>query len=300
MTYTIYQNGFYLDENRAHVSLSDRGFLAGEGAFETLRAYQGHVIFFEEHFKRLHDSTQTLGLKFPVSNARLKFLVDEMMNMNKLSDAVVRIYISSEGTSLGDLDSPPKQVNLIISCLPFESFPAKFYEEGISTILIKDVLAESGILARIKSLNYLSRLLARRQARSQGAFEGILLNGEGRIAEGSGSNLFIVRKERVFTPPLEEGALPGVTRSQIFRIAEKEKIPLDEKPIALEDLHEAEEIFLTSTLKEVMPVRSVEDQALSLKAPGPVTRLWMELYREWVQWNVERYLSERSGLTELS
>jgi branched-chain amino acid aminotransferase len=300
MTYTIYQNGFYLDENRAHLSLADRGFLAGEGVFETLRAYQGHVVFLEEHFKRLHDSAHVLGLKFPVSSARLKFLVDEMINMNKLSEAVVRIYISSEGASVGDLDSPPKQVNFIISCRPFENFPAEFYEEGVSTILVKDVYAESGVLAQIKSLNYLSRLLARRQARSQGAFEGILLNGEGRIAEGSGSNLFIVSKERVFTPPLEEGALPGVTRSQIFRIAEKEKIPLDEKPLTTEDLSGAEEIFLTSTLKEVMPVRSVDGKALPLKAPGPVTRLWMELYRDWVQWNVERYLSERSGLTDLS
>jgi len=297
MSYKIYQNGFYLDENRAHVSLHDRGFLLGEGLFETLRATQGHVLFFEEHYSRLSESARVLDLKLPVSSARLKFLTYEMLHMNKLSEAVVRVFVSTEGAALGDYDEPPKQVNLIISCRPFQGFPPEAYQRGEDAVIVKDLYAEKGALGSIKSLSYLNRILARRQARARGAFEGILLNADGQVAEGSGSNIFAAQKGILYTPPGDQGLLPGVTRAQIFKIAEKEKIPLHEKPLSPEDLQGAEEIFLTSTLKNVMPVKSLEGRPL--KAPGPLTHLMMELYRDWVQWNVEKYLSEMAGLTEL-
>jgi len=300
MAYQVYYNGIYLDETKALISVADRGFLVGEGLFETMRAYQGHIAFLEEHLKRMREASIILGLEFPVSPTRLKFLIYETLHVNRLSEAVVRLYLTPEGSSIGDLDSPPEKFNLLISCRPFEPFPSAYYETGVSCLFVKGIVAEMGLIAQIKSTSYLSRVLARRQARSHGAFEGILLNIAGQVAEGSGSNVFVVEGEKVFTPPLGLGLLAGVTRSQVFKVAEREKIPVEERALTPDDLTRAQEIFLTSTLKEVMPVAEVQGQNLALTAPGPITQRLMGAYRDWVQFQVEQYLSQAAGITELS
>lgn len=300
MTYQIYYNGIYLDETKALIPASDRAFLVGEGLFETMRSYQGHVVFLEDHLKRMREASIVLGLDFPVSPARLKFLIYETLHVNRLSDAVIRVYLTPEGTSIGDLDSPPQRVNLLISCRGYDPFPASYYKQGTSCIFVKGIMAEMGLIAQIKSTSYLSRVLARRQARSQGAFEGLLLNLAGQVTEGSGSNIFVVQGEKVFTPPLGTGLLAGVTRHQIFKVAEKEKIAVEERVLSAEDLFASDEIFLTSTLKEVMPINLVEGRAPLQACPGPMTRQLMTAYHEWVQYQMEQYLSEAAGLKELS
>jgi branched-chain amino acid aminotransferase len=290
----------YLDENKALVPAADRAFLVGEGLFETLRSYQGHVIFLDEHLKRMREASIVLGLEFPVSTQRLKFLIYETLNVNRLADGVIRLYLTPEGPAIGDLDSPPLKVNLLISCRPMSAFPPSSYEEGVSCILVKGILAEMGLIAQMKSTSYLSRVLSRRQARAQGAFEGILLNISGQVAEGSGSNIFIAKEEKIYTPPLGSGLLAGVTRNQIFKVAEREKLSLEEKPLFPDDLKNADEVFLTSTLKEVMPVATIDGQAPLQKTPGPITRQLMVAYKEWVQYQVEQYLSDAAGIKELS
>jgi branched-chain amino acid aminotransferase len=287
MSYQIYLNGIYIDEKRAHVSVADRAFLVGEGLFETLRAYQGNVVFLGEHLKRMQEGAALLGIKLPISLARLEFFIYETMHINRLTDAVIRIYMTPEGSSIGDLDSPPTRVNLLISCRSFEPFSSEYYQSGVDCIIVKGIYAEKGLLAQLKSTNYLSRVLARRQARSQGAFEGILLNPEGHVTEGSGSNLFIVRQDSLFTPPLEESLLAGVTRNQIFKIAEREQIPIQQKILLPSDLYKADEVFITSTLKEVMPVALIDGKQPRLGSPGPLTKRMMEAYHDWVQWQVE-------------
>ncbi len=286
MAFVIYQNEKFLDEDRAHVSVADRGFLVGEGLFETMRAYNNHVVFVKEHLLRLTEGAEQLEIELPVSLERLRFLVYQTLHLNKLHDAVVRVYLTTEGSGIGDLDSPPKKINLLISCKPHVSFSANCYEKGVDVCWVKNVVAEQGLLSQIKSTSYLSRLLARREAQKKNCFEGIMLNPHGHVAEGSGSNLFIVFDSKIYTPPIEEGLLMGVTRQQVIHLAEKEGIEISEKVILPEDVLQADEVFITSTLKEIMPVKKVEDYKIKF-APGPITRKLLEIYRDTVQWHVE-------------
>lgn len=286
MSFIIYQNEKFLDEDRAHVSVADRGFLVGEGLFETLRAYNGHVVFVKEHILRLAEGAEQLGIELPVSLERLRFLVYQTLHLNKLQDGVVRIYLTSEGAGIGDLDSPPKKINLLISCKTFQPFSAKQYEKGVDACWVKSVVAEQGLMSRLKSTSYLSRVLARREAQKKKCFEGIMLNAHGHVVEGAGSNIFIVSNSKISTPPVEEGPLVGVTRQQIIHMAEKEGFEIQEKILLPEDILLADEVFITSTLKEVMPVLHVEGKKIS-SCPGPVTKKLLEIYRETVQWHVE-------------
>lgn len=286
MASIIYQNEKFLDEDRAHISVADRGFLVGEGLFETLRAYNSHVVFVKEHLRRLEEGAEKLGLAIPVSLERLRFLIYQTLHLNKLHDGVVRLYLTPEGSGIGDLDSPPQRVNLIISCKPLAPLPQKSYEQGVELAWVKTVCAEQGFLAQIKSTSYLSRVLARREAQRSGCFEGLLLNALGHVTEGSGSNVFIVSGSVIYTPPIQEGLLGGVTRQQVMHLAEKEGYEVAERAFLPKDLLNAEEVFITSTLKEVLPVAKVGGDPIR-HCPGPVTRKLLELYRDMVQWHVE-------------
>lgn len=286
MAFVIYQNEKFLDEDRAHVSVADRGFLVGEGLFETLRSYNSHVVFVKEHLFRLAEGAAQLEIELPVSLERLRFLIYQTLHLNKLHEAVVRVYLTTEGSGIGDLDSPPRKINLLISCKPCTPFSSKYYEQGVDLCWVKNVLAEQGILSQIKSTSYLSRLLARREAQKKKCFEGIMLNAQGHVAEGSGSNLFFVKDGILYTPPVEEGLLMGVTRQQVIHLAEKEGFDVCEKVVMPEDLLKADEVFITSTLKEIMPVKKIEKTKIK-QAPGPVAKKLLEIYRETVQWHVE-------------
>lgn len=292
MKLKVYLNGVYLDEDRAEIPITDRSYLTGEGLFETLRAYQGNILFLPEHFKRFESGAKVLNLKIPVSLAKLKALVEETLHLNQLLDAVIRIFLTPQGESLGDYEKPPKRINLLISCHPFQSFPADYYKKGISCHIVQNVMAETGILSHIKSTHYLSRILARREAREHHAEEGILLNRNGHVTEGASSNLFIVKKEKIITPPLSEGLMAGVTRAQIFKIAQQDQLLIEEKILLPKNLFEADEIFITSSLKEVMPVRAIDEQKFSVNLNGSITQKMMESYRDLVQWEIENGVSE--------
>ena len=293
MKLKVYLNGIYLDEDHAQIPITDRSYLAGIGLFETFRSYKGNLLFIEEHFKRLEAGAKGLEIKLPLSLAKLKAIVQETLSLNQLMNAIVRIYLTPQGESIGDYDLPAKKINLLISCHPFHPFPSEYYQQGVSCKIITTVQAEKGILASFKTTSYLNRIFARLEAKRAGAFEGILLNEEGHITEGASSNLFIIKKEKIFTPPIEEGLMPGITRRQIFRIAKQDEIPLKEKILLPKDLVEADEIFITSSLKEVMPVALVDDKKPRLLAPGPLTQKLMESYRDLIQWEIENESSDQ-------
>ncbi len=294
-TYQVYHNGLYLDEMRAMIPIADRAFLVGEGLFETLRSYQAHVVFLDEHIRRIFTGAHQLGMKIPTSQARLKFLIYELLHLNRLSNSVVRIYLTPEGPVIGDLDSSPVRINLLISTRPIHPTPEIYYQEGAFCVFSQGLFSEKGSITQLKSTNYLVRALARRQAHQRNALEGILLNTEGRVAEGSGSNVFMVKKGCLYTPPLSEGVLEGVTRLQVIKLAEKEGIPFEEKILIPDDLYQADEVFLTSTLKEILPVSRLEEKNIGSKTPGPVTLKLMSAYRDTIQWLIENHLSETSG-----
>ena len=178
MKLKVYLNGIYLDEDHAQIPITDRSYLAGIGLFETFRSYQGNLLFLEEHFKRLEIGAKGLNIKLPLSLAKLRAIVQEILYLNQLVDAILRIYLTPQGETIGDYDIPPKKINLLISCHPFRPFPSEYYQQGVSCKIITSVRAEKGILTSFKTTSYLNRVFARLEAKHQGAFEGILLNQE--------------------------------------------------------------------------------------------------------------------------
>ena len=293
----VYLNGFFLDEKKAQVSVTNRALWGGEGLFETLRVYQGSVAFLEKHLERLWQGADFLKLKIPVSSQRLKFLIEETLTLNRLTQAVVRIHLSPEGEEIGDWDNPATRVNLLISCKPFRPYPENFYQEGVSCVVADSVRAECGALAQVKSSSYLRNVVARRFAQANNVLEALILNSQDRVAELSGGNLFWVEEGKVFTPPAREGILLGITRMKVIELLKKEEIPFEEKELTLDLLKRAQEVFLTSSLKEVMPIREVVG-IHSWQNNFPLTQRILSRYRDEIQWEVEQYLSEKLGVRD--
>jgi len=297
MAQQIYLNGLFLDEKKAQISVTNRALWSGEGLFETLRVYQGYIAFLEEHLERLWQGAEFLKLKIPVSSQRLQFLIQETLKLNGLSQAVVRIHLSPEGEEIGEWDSVVKRVNLLISCKPFHPYSENFYESGVECVVADLVRAEQGPLAQVKSSSYLRNVMARRFAKANNALEALILNGQGRVAELSGGNLFWVEDEKVFTPPASEGILLGVTRQRVIELLNKEGLSFAEKELTLENLKQAQEVFLTSSLKEIMPIREIKGiQAWGINFP--VTQRILLRYREELQWKVEEYLSDKVSIPD--
>lgn len=254
----IWINGRLFRQGSAKISALDGSFLWGVGLFETLAAHRGRVLFFDGHLARLRRSARFLKLRVPLSNSAIKRAVVRTLRANRLTEATIRITLSED--------------NLVIWVRRFEPYPKRIYREGGRLILIKSVPNDPLPLAGIKSTNYLAKMLGRREVRERRADEGVLLNAAGRPVEGTSSNLFIVSHGTILTPPLSEGLMPGVRRQVVLKLSHRLKIPLRERRLTVADLRRADEIFVTSTLKGVMPIGWFEGKRLHRPAPGPVTR----------------------------
>ncbi len=295
----VYQNGLFLEESRVKVSLSDSSFLWGAGFFETLRVSQGVAIFLEEHLDRLFGALKELNLTPPVSRVRLKFLVYETLNLNHLKEAVLRIWVSFDSGTLGEMDLHKAHPSLIISCKAFETFPKELYKEGVSCLVMKDFYSNAGKLASFKTSNYFSSVLAKQKAKEKNVFEALFTNASAKLTEGATSNFFIIQKNKLYTPPLADGVLPGISRQKILELAKTLDLEVRESSLVLEDIYQADEMFLTSSLKNVLAVSEVDGKKI-----GEASRLWTqkisEAYEDNIQWYVEQVLSEMSGLSQES
>lgn len=252
----VWLNGKIVDETKAVVSVFDRSYLHGEGAFETLRCYNERPAFLTAHFERLLSTAQTLGLKFPLAESDLESAIRELLQANHLHEAVVRFTLSAVGTVFGV--SRPKEMptNISIYAIP-SSIDPKLYETGVKVIPIHDFTNDAPQIAGMKSTSYLTKMIARMKASENGAYEALLKNRDGFWTEGSRTNFFIVKERILLTPPLSDGLLPGITRQNVLNIAQKNAIPLREVHITSEDLKSADEIFLTGSGTEIMPVCEV-------------------------------------------
>ncbi|HSA60416.1 MAG TPA: aminotransferase class IV [bacterium] len=252
-----------IPERRASVPVSDSSYLYGIGLFETLRAAGGRVLFFPLHDARLRKNARRIGLKMPLSPRRFLGAIAGLLRRNRLKDATVRVMLSE--TSEG-------KPRVVITAKPFKPYPARCYREGARVVFARSFLADSKSLAPIKTTSYLSRMIPRREAARRGADEALLLSESGLVTEAASSNVFIVKNGVLFTPPLIDGLLAGTRRKVVMELAKKLKIPVRERSLRPKDLFGAHEAFLTSTLKDVMPVGWVEGKKIGVGAPGPVTR----------------------------
>jgi branched-chain amino acid aminotransferase len=266
----VYLDGAYLPSAEAKVAADDAGLLHGRGLFETFRARRGAVYLLERHFDRLEAGAQTIGIVLPQTLADLRAAVRTLTERCGLEDARVRLTLTA-GSASG-------RPSLLIQARAATDYPQRLYELGMSALVPSVRRNETSPLARVKSLNYLDNLLAREQARRADLDEALFLNTRGRLADGSTTSLFLVRDGELLTPPVEDGALPGVTRAAVLELTPAARIGAHERSLTLDDLRGAEEAFLTNAVAGLLPLVSVDGAKVGSGRPGPLTRRLRELY----------------------
>ncbi len=269
----------------ATVSVEDRGFAYGDAAFETLRAYGGNVFRWSDHASRLADTCETLGLDHGLTDADLKGRIDETLAANDLADAYVKLSIT-RGVQPGTLDPQPAvdpTVVVIVKPLPrggVDSEPAHDGPAAVQTTKVRKASSRA-IPADAKTHNYLNGILARLELRVTGADEALMLDPDGRVAEGATANLFFADGTSLKTPSLDGPVLPGVTRRTVIETAEEEGIPVEEGRYTPDAVREADEVFLTNSTWEIRPVATVDGLAVDGDGggvEGPLTTLLSRLF----------------------
>ncbi len=280
----VHLNGCLVAEEEARVSVFDRGLLFGDGIFEAMRAVAGRVFRLERHVRRLERSAGSIGLDLPWGADRVGALIDELLESNRLSEARIRLTVTRGRGRPGDYigaDSPP---TVFATAAPFQALPSRDYAEGVRvSIAARRAIPHASIDASIKSISRLASVLARREARQKGDHEAILLDGAGCVTEGTASNVFLVERGALVTPPAPDGSLPGITREAMLELAREAGRTASEESVSAGRLHAAEEIFLTNTSWGVLPVSRIDDRAVSGGRPGPVTSTLVDLYRSLVR-----------------
>ena len=270
MTWVYLDSGF-IPAAEARVAAADRALLYGHGLFETFRARRGAVYLLDRHLARLKSGAQTLGIEPPAALSGLTAIVRELSERCGLADARVRLTLTA--------GAEHEQPALLIQAQPVTGYPHSLYEQGIAAVVATVRRNETSPLSRVKSLNYLDSLLARQQARAAGAHEALLLNTIGRVAEGSATNVFIVQGDQLVTPPLEDGALPGVTRGAVLELAAKAGLTPVEAPVTLADLRRADEAFLTNAIAGLLPLVTIDGAAVGAGTPGAYTQSLHAIYQ---------------------
>ena len=272
-------NGIVVPAEEARVSVLDNGFAFGDSVYEVLRTYGGLAFEPGRHFRRLRASADRLGFSVPASDADLLAQVDALLARAGTGESYIRIIVSR---GLGDCSYSFERVQgptVVMIQKPLPPYPAWHYEDGIKIAAVGVRRNHPRALdPAIKSSNLLNNILAMREAQSRGAEEPVLLNQEGFLAEGASTNVFLVRGGTLLTPPLSAGILAGITREVVLELLPGLGIPFGERPLHLEDLVSADEAFLTSTTREVVPVKQVDETTLGSGRPGPLTRRVMEAF----------------------
>jgi len=282
----IFLNNKLVAKEDAVVSVFDHGFLYGDGVFEGLRVYNGRIFRLDEHLERLRRSSKAILLEWPLSNDELKAAIIETVRANDMPNGYIRVVISR---GAGDLGLDPRKCpmpTVIVIADAIKLYPAEVYERGMECITASTRRSRPDVLSpAIKSLNYLNHILAKIECIRAGVPECIMLNDQGLVAECSADNVFILvrdysGKTELRTPPITAGALEGITRDAVMRIAEESGIRCVERDIALFDIYSAQEAFLTGSAAEVVPLTMLDSRVIGNGEPGATTKQLMARYRE--------------------
>jgi branched-chain amino acid aminotransferase len=276
----VFLNSTIIPESEAKISVYDHGFLYGDGIYETMRSYEGVVFMLDRHLERLRRSASLIKLGLP-EDAYLKDAVLRALRANKLADAYVRITVSRGKGPIGLDPGLCEEPTLIVFAEQFRPYPESLYREGVKLIIAGTRRNLAAALdPKIKSLSFLNNILAKIEAKEMGAYEAVMLNGEGFITEGTVSNIFFVVGGAVCTPSADAGILDGITRGLVIGLALREGIEVREGKFKPEELLGADEAFFTNTTSEVMPVAAVGEKNYRI---GEITKRLHELYRGYVQ-----------------
>ncbi|MDY6854561.1 MAG: branched-chain-amino-acid transaminase [Thermodesulfobacteriota bacterium] len=283
----VYLNGDFVPEEQAKISVLDRGFLYGDGLFETMRAYSGHVFMLDDHLSRLYGSIDELGIPLKKNKESMKTAIDRLMEINHLFDAYIRVTVS-RGKHSGILTfNDDFNPTVVIMAKALSLYPLESYIEGVRVIVSEVRQNSFSPLSVYKSLSYFNNILAKEEARTKGAFEAILLNSEGQIAEGATSSVFIVKSKRIFTPPVTSHILPGITRKTVLDMSAQLGCEIKEKGITKETFFTSDEVFLTNSIMEIVPVVSIDGHRVGDGTPGIQYKRVIDQYRNLVSAHIE-------------
>ena len=287
----VYLNGTFVEKDQARVSVFDHGYLYGDGVFEGIRAYSGRIFRLEEHVERLYRSAKAIFLNIGITPREMADAVLETCRRNRIENGYIRVVVSR---GPGDLGIDPRNcrdgATVVVIADKLTMYPASMYENGMAVITTATRRNSPAALdPNIKSLNYLNNILAKievnRAARAGGDIpvgEGIMLNLDGYVAEATGDNIFLVTGGVVQTPPTYVGILEGITRNAVMELAQKLLIPCEERVFTMTSVYGADEVFLTGTGAEVIPVVKVDDRLVGDGRPGPITQRLITAFRELV------------------
>ncbi len=278
----VWLDGRLLDQAEASIAIGDRGFLLGDGLFETMRAYAGRVFRLEAHLARLRAGAERVGIPLPDG---LKQAVLETVAANDAvppGDVAVRLTLTrgEAGNGLLPAEAPPSTA--LVTARPYRPDRA-WYERGLAAGIARGRLDEHSATAGLKRLGYLEAIVAMREAAAAGYQDALFLDTAGHLAEGAASNIFIVAGGSLLTPPLSCGVLPGITRAEVVELARAQGLAVREEPLEPAVLAEASEAFLTSSLRELAPLVSVDGRPVGDGRSGPTTLVLLEAYRRLVR-----------------
>jgi D-alanine transaminase len=271
-----YVNGEFMPIEKAMVPIEDRGYQFGDGVYEFIASYEGRLFMLEEHLDRLERSMR--GLAFdPISRSEIKAAIFELAKCSGYPRAGIYIQISRGTAPRNHAISPGILPQVIMTIRPVKEIPAELREKGASAITVQDTRWDR---CDIKTIQLLANSLAKQKALDSGCDDAIFVSAQGVVREGTSSNLFIVSDGRLTTHPLTNNILPGITRAAILRICEKANLDVEESFFDTETLYRADEVFLTGTVTEVLPVVRIDGKSIGDGIVGPTTRRIYDLLRK--------------------
>jgi branched-chain amino acid aminotransferase len=264
----------------ARVSVFDRGFLYGDGAFEVLRTYAGRPFRELDHLERLRSSCERLLLPVKSGPEQWSASIARTLSAAGLSESYVRFMITRGVGPLGLSLQAAQRPCEVCFVMPLQPYADELYRRGVAVALSQTARATDGTRAAgAKTTNYLASLLALHEAQSQGCHEVIFVGPHGEVVEGASSNVFVVRDDELITPPVEAGILAGITRKAVIDLAVLVGMRVRESQLLPQDLYSAQEVFITSTVREVMPVVRVDDVQIGNGRVGTNTQALLDTYR---------------------
>ncbi len=279
----VYLNGELVEKENAKISVFDHGLLYGDGVFEGIRAYSKRIFKLDEHIDRLYNSAKVIMLEIPVKKDEFKNAVIKICKANGITDGYIRPIVTR---GEGDLGLSPwicKGPSVIIIADKIQLYPEELYEKGMPVVTVptRRNLNEA-VSPMVKSLNYLNNIMAKIEGKIAGVEEVIMLNNDGYVAECSGDNIFMIKGNKIYTPSVVAGALPGITRDTVIDLAESAGYSVAEKFFSRAEMFIADEVFLTGTGAEIVPVIQIDGRVIGDGKPGKITRELVKKFKNYV------------------
>ena len=277
-------DGQYYSRKEAKISVFDHGLLYGDGIFEGIRIYNGRVFELDDHIARLYRSGKSIALDIPLTPAEMTAATIETVRRNELADGYIRLVVTRGEGDLGLNPVKCPKASYVIIASTIQLYPEEAYRKGLKIITCATRRnSPQAVNGNVKSLNYLNNILAVLELRGTGANEGLMLTLDGYVCECTADNFFMVKDGRVLTPHPSSGALPGITRGVVIKLARQLGMEVEEGRYTLHDVYNADECFLTGTGAEAAPIVDVDMRVIGDGTPGPITWKLIDAFRAYAR-----------------